>query len=170
MVMTAGVGIGIWLATTSDQVSCFRHQVKNIFARYTGDVNLIRSVQLDNRHPIIGLVVFSLMFFQPILGIAHHMIYRRKQSRTAFAHVHMWLGRALIILGVINGGLGLDLSENTTKGEVAYGVIAGIVFVVYLLALAFAWNQNKKAGGVRNDGKVGGNGVDYGQRSDMELR
>ena len=122
---------------------------------------------MDNKHPIIGLVVFSMLFFQPITGIVHHLIYRRKQERTAFAHVHMWLGRALIILGVINGGLGLQWADNTTKGEIAYGVIAGIVGVVYLLVLAFAWNR-KRTPGRSSAEKIGGN--EFHERDDMELR
>ena len=44
---------------------------------------------------------------------------------------HKWLGRVLLVLGAINGGLGLQLSANTRKGEIAYGVVAGVVFVVY---------------------------------------
>lgn len=37
-----------------------------------------------------------------------------------------------MVLGAINGGLGLQLSANTVKGEIAYGVIAGIVFCIYV--------------------------------------
>ena len=43
--------------------------------------------------------------------------------------IHVWLGRIAVTLGIINGGLGLRLSDNTTKGEIAYGVIAGLVWV-----------------------------------------
>lgn len=32
-----------------------------------------------------------------------------------------------MILAVINGGLGLKLAANTTGGEIAYGVVAGVV-------------------------------------------
>ena len=37
-----------------------------------------------------------------------------------------------MILGAINGGLGLQLSGNSTKGEIAYGVVAGVVFCIYV--------------------------------------
>ena len=33
---------------------------------------------------------------------------------------------------MINGGLGLHLARNSMKGEIAYGVVAGIVGVTYL--------------------------------------
>ena len=35
-------------------------------------------------------------------------------------------------LGIINAGLGLQLSGNTTKGEIAYGVIAGVIWLVWV--------------------------------------
>ena len=35
-------------------------------------------------------------------------------------------------LGIINGGLGLQLSGNTTKGEIAYGVIAGVIWLAWV--------------------------------------
>ena len=36
-----------------------------------------------------------------------------------------------MILAVINGGLGLKLANNTRGGEIAYGVVAGIVAMLY---------------------------------------
>jgi len=40
-----------------------------------------------------------------------------------------------MILGVVNGGLGLKLAANTKKGKIAYGVVAGVMAVVYTLAV-----------------------------------
>jgi hypothetical protein len=36
-----------------------------------------------------------------------------------------------MLCGIINGGLGLQLAANTKKGEIAYGVVAGVMAVVY---------------------------------------
>ena len=69
---------------------------------------------------------------QPFLGLIHHFIYRKTQRRTVWAIAHVWYGRALLLLGAINGGLGLQLSANTTSAEIAYGVIAGVVFLIYV--------------------------------------
>lgn len=47
--------------------------------------------------------------------------------------MHIWLGRLLITLGMINGGLGLLLSANASTGEyIAYGVIAAVIWVAYV--------------------------------------
>lgn len=41
-------------------------------------------------------------------------------------------------VGIINGGLGLMLSENTVKGEIAYGVIAGAIWIVWLAVMVWS--------------------------------
>ena len=46
--------------------------------------------------------------------------------------MHRWLGRVLILLGAINGVLGLQLSANTVEGEIAYGAVAGVMFLTYV--------------------------------------
>ena len=56
--------------------------------------------------------------------------------------VHIWHGRILIILGIVNGGLGLQLADNTTSGEIAYGVVAGVIFVVYIVVLGLWYYKN----------------------------
>ncbi|MCJ1358085.1 MAG: hypothetical protein MMC33_008083 [Icmadophila ericetorum] len=120
-IATAGVGLGIWIAITTQQ--------------------------LDMVHPIIGLVVFALLvLFQPIGGLLHHLIIRKsvERSQTFIGESHKWLGRVLILLGAINGGLGLQLSANTTGGEIAYGVVAGVVFIIYVIVDVVTINKDKR--------------------------
>jgi len=82
---------------------------------------------------LIGLVLFCLLFFQPIGGILHHLGYKRHGQRTIISHGHIWLGRILITLGMINGGLGLRLADNATRGEeIAYGVVAGVMWLIWM--------------------------------------
>lgn len=87
-----------------------------------------------NYHPIIGIVVFALLFFQPISGFVHHHLFKKHQRRQAASYAHLWLGRTLITLGIINGGLGLRLADNTRKGEIAYGIVAGVIWLVWMAA------------------------------------
>ena len=86
---------------------------------------------------------------QPVLGTIHHRIYKTKKQRTAWATAHVWLGRIIITLAIINGGLGLRLSENTRKGEIAYGVIGGVVWLIWM-AIA-VWAEARK---VRTKGSM----------------
>lgn len=57
------------------------------------------------------------MLLQPFLAAVHHWMFIRKKTRTPLAPVHVWLGRILIVLGMVNGGLGLKLADNTHGGE-----------------------------------------------------
>ena len=102
-------------------------------------------------HTKLGAAILVLAFFQPILGIIHHGLHKRRASayksgsaqtrpgRTAPGLIHLWLGRLLIVLGMVNGGLGLRLAAQSpyeshgTAKAVAYGVGAGVMFVLYVV-------------------------------------
>lgn len=98
---------------------------------------------IDAYHPVIGIVLFILLFFQPILGILHHAMFKKYKRRTFWSYAHLWLGRIIITLGIINGGLGLLLANNSPSGAIAYGVIAAIVWLVYVAAAVYG--EMKKA-------------------------
>ncbi|KAJ5625871.1 hypothetical protein N7510_002180 [Penicillium lagena] len=106
----------------------------------------------NNPHTIIGTTVVVLMLLQPFIGLAHHLRFRKTKMRTAWTRIHVWYGRALILLGIINGGLGLKLAANTTKGKIAYGVVGGIFGMgIIVIAALFEteiltqWTQSKTA-------------------------
>ena len=88
--------------------------------------------QLNFYHPIIGIVVVSLLAFQPVIGLLHHRLYKTSSNPTFWSVVHVWLGRLIITLGIINGGLGLLFAADTKNGEIIYGVIAGLVWLVWV--------------------------------------
>ncbi|MCJ1409984.1 hypothetical protein MMC19_004069 [Ptychographa xylographoides] len=125
----AGMGIGVWLAVTEDM--------------------------LNIPHPIIGLTVISGLFLQPFLGLIHHFIYRKSQRRTIWATGHVWWGRALLLLGAINGGLGTQLSDNTMQGQIAYGSIGAIVFLIYVTVVTVAWMRTRGSRGGETGEKLG---------------
>lgn len=89
-------------------------------------------------------MIFLLFLAQPLLGLFQHHRYRVSLLKNPDAlpsrwlcQCHIWFGRVLLILGVINGGLGLQLGANTVAGEKVYGAIAGIVFIVYVAVLGW---------------------------------
>lgn len=95
-------------------------------------------------HAIIGMVVILyLILFQPIMGFLQHRYFRRKGKKGVFGYIHRWLGRVFITLGIINAGLGFRITEIGGSAApigavVAYGVVAGIVWVVYALVVLFS--------------------------------
>ncbi|KAJ2903805.1 hypothetical protein MKZ38_009279 [Zalerion maritima] len=84
-------------------------------------------------HTILGTVVICAMIFQPVFGWLHHLHYVKHQGRGAISYVHIWYGRVLMALGVINGGLGLKLANAGSGYKIAYAAVAGIMFVVYAI-------------------------------------
>lgn len=103
----AAAGLGIYLATS------------------LGD--------LTETHPIIGMVLLGLLFFQPLGGFLHHRAYKDKEGRTTVSYLHVWLGRACVLLGIVNGGLGLELAGDVKKSYIiAYSVVAGVMGLLFI--------------------------------------
>jgi hypothetical protein len=97
---------------------------------------------LPHHHPIIGLVVVSgLVLFQPFMGLLQHRHFRKTGGKSAFAYLHRWFGRAMIVLGIVNGGLGFRMTREANPGAapraviIAYSVVAGVVGVGYVLVV-----------------------------------
>ncbi len=84
-------------------------------------------------HTIIGTVVVAALAIQPFLGVLHHRHYVVNQARGAVSHVHIWWGRSLMAIGVINGGIGLQISNASNDVIAVYAVIAAVIFVCYAL-------------------------------------
>ncbi|KAF2429344.1 hypothetical protein EJ08DRAFT_573466, partial [Tothia fuscella] len=116
LLYTIGFGMGIWL-------------IREI--RF-GSFNLI-----NNKHPIIGIVVFAFLLFQPILGVLHHLGFKKHGRRTIISQLHIWIGRLVVTVGIVNGGLGLQLAANSRSGDIIYAVVAGIFWFVWMLAACF---------------------------------
>ncbi|KAF2680400.1 iron reductase domain protein [Lentithecium fluviatile CBS 122367] len=104
---------------------------------------------IDEAHPIIGIVVFICLFFQPIFGFLHHSLFKKYQSRTFWSYSHIWLGRSVITLGIINGGLGFELADkmnlSSKSGMIAYSVVAGVVWLAWVAAIVIGERRRKTA-------------------------
>jgi hypothetical protein len=105
---------------------------------------------LDHYHPIIGIVVLVLIFFQPILGWMHHALFKKYQHRTIWSYAHIWVGRIAVTLGIINGGLGLKLADSmgmsSRGGIIAYGVVAGLMWLAWVAASVVGERRRKSRG------------------------
>lgn len=104
---------------------------------------------LGSYHPTIGIVVFVLVFFQPILGFLHHFLFKKYNHRTIWSYAHIWVGRIAVTLGIINGGLGLRLANSmhmsSHGGIIAYGVIAALVWLTWVAAMFVGERRRKRA-------------------------
>lgn len=54
-------------------------------------------------------------------------------------YVHIWLGRALLVAGVVQGGLGFLFAASFRNADVelwprvAYGLVAAIMWIIYMI-------------------------------------
>jgi hypothetical protein len=80
-----GMGVGIYLSVTTTKISYY--------------------------HPIIGFIyVGRLLLFQPLVGLYSHVHFQGTGAKSVLAYVHCWWGRIMVILGIINSGLGFRLA------------------------------------------------------------
>jgi hypothetical protein len=118
VVYIAAFALGIWMTQQAPSQA-------NLIGRY---------------HPIIGIVLFIVLLIQPVLGLVHHFQFKKHGTRTVWSYGHLWLGRLLITLGIINGGLGLLLARQsgydrpTTGQVIAYSVIAGVMWLLWVVS------------------------------------
>lgn len=112
-----GMGLGIWLATTTKK--------------------------LDSYHAIIGLTVVAALILQPMTGITHHLLFKRSGGPNAATYPHVWWGRAVVTLGIINGGFGLQLTDNSRASEVGYGIGAAIIWCLWMAVILTAFMKSK---------------------------
>lgn len=108
-IFVAAFGMGVWIASTGGYLS--------------------------TSHAIIGIILFVLLFAQPIGGLLHHHFFKKTGGRTIVSYLHVNLGRVAIILGMINGGLGLKLASVEQKYVIVYSVFAAIMGIAYIAAM-----------------------------------
>lgn len=100
---------------------------------------------MKDKHPIIGIILFALLFFQAPFGYLHHLGYKRVSGRTIWSYFHLWIGRITITLGIINGILGFRLSNNTKLGLIIYACIAAIIWILYVLTIFLGERRRARA-------------------------
>jgi hypothetical protein len=101
---------------------------------------------LQEPHAIIGMILLGTLFFMPFLGTIHHKMYKKVQKRTVWSYGHVFTGRAIVILGMINGGLGLRLAAAQRSYIIVYGVFAGLMGVAYIGTIVFGeYKRSRKS-------------------------
>jgi len=57
----------------------------------------------DSAHQILGIIAVVALAVQAFLGYRHHHQYKKIGQRTWVSHSHIWVGRVVVILGMVNG-------------------------------------------------------------------
>ena len=59
-----------------------------------------------------------------------------------------------MLVGAINGGLGLQLQNKTVGGEIAYGVVAAVIFIIYVIIVVSSTTSSKSGAHRETGGKL----------------
>lgn len=113
-------------------------------------------------HVVIGLVVVcTIVVFQPIMGILQHLHFKKRGGKSIFAHLHRWIGRGAIVLGMINSGLGFQLAKTnvivTTTWYIWSYVLLGVFVSIWCSLVVydkFRIHQPKSVADGRERGQV----------------
>ncbi|KAM4055119.1 cytochrome domain of cellobiose dehydrogenase [Hirsutella rhossiliensis] len=99
---------------------------------------------ISRREGYLGVILCALLGLQPAFGSLHHLYFVKHRERGVISHVHIWYGRGLMLLGIINGGLGLKLGGSSRGFVTAYSVIAVIVSLMYIGSILFRMSRSKQ--------------------------
>lgn len=61
-------------------------------------------------HQIVGILVVAVLIIQLVLGYSHHTIFKKVGGRTWVTYMHLWTGRAVIVIGMIDTVLYVTLT------------------------------------------------------------
>jgi hypothetical protein len=96
-------------------------------------------------HPIIGMSLFGILLVQPLSGLLHHYLFVKRSKnaaleenvsgRTIASYIHIYVGRGAVLLGIINGGLGIWLAQVMGSRLYAYSACAALMGFLYIVAI-----------------------------------
>ncbi|KAL2814904.1 hypothetical protein BDW59DRAFT_17481 [Aspergillus cavernicola] len=106
--------VGVFAMRSGSQRALQYHWIlqllASVFVLIGMALGLIRAHSLDSFHHWIGIIVAGCSLIQIVLGWRHHVLFVRIQLRQWASHGHIWLGRAVLLLGWTNVITGLLLS------------------------------------------------------------
>lgn len=116
-VLMVAVGLGIYLAL-GHQFSAFRNH------------RLLIILMIDH---YLGIIILIAAITQAGFGWYHHLRYVRDKPthRRWFTHVHLWLGRSIIIAGLLNCGFGLIIAGHPWQWAFIWWIASGILAILY---------------------------------------
>lgn len=89
--------------------------------------------------------MLAALFVQPVLGLIHHSRFKKLRRRQIWSHLHLWNGRLMIPLGIINGGLGLRIAGASRTIVTAYAAVAGVLAGLWIVVALFSESRRRKA-------------------------
>ena len=106
------------------------------------------------------------MLIQLGLGLLHHRTWKQTKSPTTYSKIHKFLGPAVFLVGLINGGLGFSFAGNSSY-HARYIVVILTVAVFYAGVRGLAWWRSGRKKESKQQQWVG-HGVEHPQFGPQE--
>lgn len=103
LLVIIGFGLGADISKLYNRVSHLSRSESK--GEIVTDMHTSQSKNFSSAHQVIGIFIFIFVLGQFALGFFHHRMYQKTQKPSKMAPIHVWLGRFIIVLGVINGFL-----------------------------------------------------------------
>jgi len=114
------------------------------------------SNEATSYHPIIGLVILAFLVPQPILGWIHHRRFKAVRRRQLWSYLHLFNGRILITIAIINGGLGLHIAGASDYRKRVYIIVAAVMWGLWMLVAVFSEIRRLRTKGGNKGAPVSG--------------
>lgn len=98
-----------------------------------------RSRNFDSYHQILGFFIIIFILVQFSLGFLHHRQFRQTQLPTRFGKIHLWFGRFIILLGIMNGFFGFTFALNRRYGLILAGLVIAMCFAILITIVGRRW-------------------------------
>ncbi|KAK0385005.1 hypothetical protein NLU13_7483 [Sarocladium strictum] len=119
-----------------------------------------RSMHFKSYHQIVGIIVVAFILAQFTIGFLHHKKFKDTQHPTIYGKVHVWLGRIIIFLGVLNAFFGLTFALNRRYGIVLAGLMIFIILGVFAATIGRRWMTKNRR--MRQGDPLAGGSTPYG--------
>lgn len=138
ILVIVGLGTGIYISMEYNRVSPGLESYSPI-----ADFVLFKTKNYNTAHQIIGLIVFAGVAIQLILGTVHHVIFKRTRRSTKLGKIHLYLGPAILVLGIVNAPLGTVVGQRS-QYNIPYAVVVAVLAVLFFAARFYIWRSNKQ--------------------------
>ncbi|OCL01745.1 iron reductase domain protein [Glonium stellatum] len=118
----------------------------------SGEYN--RSKHFDSAHQIFGFIIIAIF-----IGVAAMGGFQARQHKAAPAtsqpssngrreptkldSTHKWVGRLLWVLGIVNGGLGLQFSDSPMHTQIIYALVTVALALPLAVVYSCIWRKRK---------------------------
>ncbi|KAG5998691.1 hypothetical protein E4U54_002136 [Claviceps lovelessii] len=84
---------------------------------------------------VLGYIIVAFILVQLGLGFKHHFEYQKTKAPTLFGKIHVWIGRLVLLLALLNSFFGLNLAQNQTFAMVLSGLLLAACGVALIFLL-----------------------------------